>query len=247
MLMMLSQNARAAASDDKFEEFPASMTISIKVLGPAFPNPPQSAPQPQPQPQPPSFPPANYKSPLDTRVTLRLKKVSIRSYLDELTQQSKAEFKLIGDFGECKVTAFMRDVTLREAMQVLLEVKGLTFQGFGNSKGYVVSQRRAGVICPQFEPTKSASGFCKASEDGPISLKCKDGPLSDYAEIVFEQSNVDFILESGIEDFPLTVRLKKATREEALKTISDDDSLTLKQFGSSAAYSISRRSPDGKH
>ena len=39
------------------------------------------------------------------------------------------------------MTAFLQNVTVREALQVLLEIKGLTYQQIGKSNTYVVTQR----------------------------------------------------------------------------------------------------------
>jgi hypothetical protein len=53
-----------------------------------------------------------------------------------------------------RVTAYLHNATVREALQVLLSVKGLTYQGRGGG-GYILSLRKATE--PRFYPLKNLS------------------------------------------------------------------------------------------
>ena len=80
-------------------------------------------------------------APLDTRVSVRVKNVPISTFLDTISAQAKVNFIITEGLETKKVTAFLQNVTVREALQVLLEIKGLTYQQIGRSNTYVVTQR----------------------------------------------------------------------------------------------------------
>jgi type IV pilus secretin PilQ/predicted competence protein len=80
-------------------------------------------------------------APLDTRVTVRVKGVPLATFLDTISAQAKVNFIITEGLEQKRVTAFLQNVTVREALQVLLEIKGLTYQEIGKSNTYVVTQR----------------------------------------------------------------------------------------------------------
>jgi type IV pilus secretin PilQ/predicted competence protein len=85
--------------------------------------------------------PAVSVSPLDTRVTVRVKGAPLSTFLDTISAQAKVNFIITEGLEQKRVTAFLQNVTVREALQVLLEIKGLTYQQIGRSNTYVVTQR----------------------------------------------------------------------------------------------------------
>jgi type II secretory pathway component GspD/PulD (secretin) len=95
----------------------------------------QAAPTPPP-------PPAN---PLDTRIVVRVKNAPLATFLDTISAQAKVNFIITEGLETKRITAFLQNVTVREALQILLEIKGLTYQRIGRSNTYVVSARRADV------------------------------------------------------------------------------------------------------
>lgn len=82
--------------------------------------------------------PAN---PLDTKVTVRVKGASIANFLDTISGQAKVNFIITEGVETKQVTAFLQNVTVREALQVLLEMKGLTYQQIGRTNTYVIAAR----------------------------------------------------------------------------------------------------------
>ncbi|NNN05867.1 MAG: hypothetical protein HKL90_08205 [Elusimicrobia bacterium] len=80
-------------------------------------------------------------APLDTRVTVRVKGVPLATFLDTISAQAKINFIITEGLEEKRVTAFLQNVTVRDALQVLLEIKGLTYQRIGKTNTYVVTQR----------------------------------------------------------------------------------------------------------
>ncbi len=78
---------------------------------------------------------------LDARVTIRVKSAPLASFLDTLSEQAKVNFIITEGLEGKQVTAFLQNVTAREALQILLEIKGLTYRQIGKSNTYVVSPR----------------------------------------------------------------------------------------------------------
>ncbi len=85
--------------------------------------------------------PAAPLSPLESRVTVRVKGAPLTTFLDTISAQSKVSFMVSEGLGSKKVTAFLQNVTVREALQILLEIKGLTYLRIGKSNTYVISER----------------------------------------------------------------------------------------------------------
>ncbi len=80
-------------------------------------------------------------APLDMRVTVRVKGAPLATFLDTISAQAKVNFIITEGLESKLVTAFLQSVTVREALQVLLEIKGLTYQQIGKSNTYVVTPR----------------------------------------------------------------------------------------------------------
>ena len=75
------------------------------------------------------------------RVTVRVKGAPLATFLDTISAQAKVNFIITEGLESKRVTAFLQNVTVREALQVLLEIKGLTYQQIGKSNTYVVTPR----------------------------------------------------------------------------------------------------------
>ncbi len=84
---------------------------------------------------------ASSQAPLDARVTVRVKGAALATFLDTISAQAKVNFIITEGLESKRVTAFLQNVTVREALQVLLEIKGLTYQQIGKSNTYVVTPR----------------------------------------------------------------------------------------------------------
>ncbi|MBI3553308.1 MAG: hypothetical protein HY077_12505 [Elusimicrobia bacterium] len=80
-------------------------------------------------------------SPLDARVTVRVKGAPLATFLDTISAQAKINFIITEGLEAKRVTAFLQNVTVREALQVLLEIKGLSYQQIGKSNTYIVTPR----------------------------------------------------------------------------------------------------------
>lgn len=80
-------------------------------------------------------------SPLDRKVSIRVSNVPISAFLNSITTQAKINFIMSEEFANKKVTASLTRVSVREALDTLLRVHGLTYQRIGKSDSYVVTKR----------------------------------------------------------------------------------------------------------
>ncbi len=81
-------------------------------------------------------------SPLDRKIgPIRLKGAPLSTFLDVVSAQSKVNFIITEGLETKTITVFLRKTTVREALELLLRVKGLTYQRIGKSNTYVVQKR----------------------------------------------------------------------------------------------------------
>ena len=80
-------------------------------------------------------------SPLDRKVTIRVNNVPIGTFLNSISAQSKINFIMGEEFSGKKISASLTNVTVREALDTLLRVQGLTYQRVGKSDSYVITNR----------------------------------------------------------------------------------------------------------
>ncbi|OGS29923.1 MAG: hypothetical protein A2218_12235 [Elusimicrobia bacterium RIFOXYA2_FULL_53_38] len=85
-------------------------------------------------------------SPLDRKIgPIRLKGAPLSTFLDVVSAQSKVNFIITEGLEAKTITVFLRKTTVREALELLLRVKGLTYQRIGKSNTYVVQKRSANM------------------------------------------------------------------------------------------------------
>ncbi len=84
---------------------------------------------------------ADALSPLDRKVTIRVNNVPIGTFLNSISAQSKINFIMGEEFSGKKISASLTNVTVREALDTLLRVQGLTYQRVGKSDSYVITSR----------------------------------------------------------------------------------------------------------
>ena len=84
---------------------------------------------------------ADAVSPLDRKVTIRVNNVPIGTFLNSISAQSRINFIMGEEFSGKKISASLTNVTVREALDTLLRVQGLTYQRVGKSDSYVITNR----------------------------------------------------------------------------------------------------------
>lgn len=78
---------------------------------------------------------------LDRRVTVNVKGATLDRYLSALSAQSRVSFALEPGLEDRRVTAFLKNVTVREALEVVLTLKGLSCRPLRAREAYAVSPR----------------------------------------------------------------------------------------------------------
>jgi type II secretory pathway component HofQ len=79
---------------------------------------------------------------LDARVSIRVKNAPLDQFLASLAAQTKLNFVLADGLENTTVTAFLQDVTAREALEIVLAVKGLTCRRLEEQKTYALAPVR---------------------------------------------------------------------------------------------------------
>jgi len=90
--------------------------------------------------------PALPSNPLDIRVSVRVKDAPLAVFLETISAQAKVNFLISEEVQQKKVTAFLQNVSVREALQMLLEIKGLTYQQIGKSSTYIIAPRSKAAV-----------------------------------------------------------------------------------------------------
>jgi len=81
-------------------------------------------------------------SPLDRKIgPIRLKGAPLTTFLDVISAQSGVSFIVADGVENKNMTVFLRQTTVREALELLLRVKGLTYQRIGRSNTFIVQKR----------------------------------------------------------------------------------------------------------
>lgn len=80
-------------------------------------------------------------NPLERKVSIRVSNVPISAFLNSITTQAQINFIMSEEFANKKVTASLTKVTVREALDTLLRVHGLSYNRIGKSDSYVVTKR----------------------------------------------------------------------------------------------------------
>ena len=79
---------------------------------------------------------------LNKRVSVNVNNMPIGTFLSSIARQSKINFIMDDNrYSDKKVTASLKDVTAKEALDTLLRVQGLTYQRIGKSDNYVITKR----------------------------------------------------------------------------------------------------------
>ncbi|MBI4676676.1 MAG: hypothetical protein HY748_03760 [Elusimicrobia bacterium] len=77
--------------------------------------------------------------PIETRVTIKVKNAPLASYLETISAQAKINFVLADGLDGVRVTAFLNDVTVRDALELLRVTKGLTYRRTGSGGATLIA------------------------------------------------------------------------------------------------------------
>lgn len=182
--------------------------------------------------------------PLDNRLSINLRDGSLEEFFVQVSSQTKLEFGLVQGIGDCRIGAFLNDITVREALQTVLVVAKISYQQLGRSNSYTIVPRMGDrPMCPP-RPKEIAKGKCIAGST-PISVECKDGRLSEFAEDLHIQSGAGLVVWNEALEYPVNVALSKASLKKALKKIRKHKALDVQQVGTKNIFTIALK-PTGE-
>lgn len=81
------------------------------------------------------------KDPLDERVTVKVRDVSLTRFLDAVSQQARVNFIVGEGLAERRVSADLRNVTVRELLDIVASLKGLSWTRIARSNTYMVTRK----------------------------------------------------------------------------------------------------------
>lgn len=166
---------------------------------------------------------------LDTRVDVSVKQAPLGRFLDTISQQSKLNFILSEGLEERKVTAFLHKVTVKEALDVLLKLKGLEY--------YLIAENTY-MVAPKTEKRRSLVIGGGPELDQKVTVDLKGSPLEDFIETLSAQTKVNFVVAEGLEQRKVTAFLKNVKARDALSIILAVKNLSCEKTGENA-YVIS--------
>lgn len=103
-------------------------------------------PTPVAQSQPPKKKKPEKIPPSLAKISVQFADVSLATFLNALSRQTKVNFILSEGLEQKKITAFLDGVTLEEALQVLLGIKGLAYEKIpGKTDTYLITTRKEGA------------------------------------------------------------------------------------------------------
>ncbi len=88
--------------------------------------------------------PIQKKDPLTSgkRITVNIKDMTLNNVLRAISAQTDINFVTKGDLGEIKFTTYLKDVTVLNALEALLEAQGLVYEQVAQSNIVIVKQRK---------------------------------------------------------------------------------------------------------
>ncbi|UPT73347.1 MAG: hypothetical protein M0D55_15935 [Elusimicrobiota bacterium] len=154
-----------------------------------------------------------------------------------MSSKTKLEFILVQGIGDCRVGAYLNDASVREALYAVLVGAKITYQQLGRSNSYTIVPRLGDrPVCPP-KPKEMAKGKCIAGST-PISIECKDGRLSEFAEYLHNQSGVGLVIWNEALEFPVNVNLSNASLKKAIKKIRNHKALDVQQIGTKDIFTF---------
>lgn len=76
--------------------------------------------------------------PLDARVTVNVKNFPMAKFLDTLSAQAKVNFIIRDEVAKKRVTVHLKNVKVREVLEIIAKTKGLTWERIATSNTYVI-------------------------------------------------------------------------------------------------------------
>lgn len=168
----------------------------------------------------------------DARVTVEMRHASLPRYLDALSSQAKLNFILTEGFEDEKVTAFLHEVTVADALDVIRELKTVDYRQIGRGNTYVVARKGSrALIKPEF-----LDGGPEL--DKKVNVLVHDAPLDRFFDELSRQAKVSFAVDETLSEKRITANLKNVTVREALETVAAMKGVLCRKLQGKKVYEI---------
>ncbi|MBI3553835.1 MAG: hypothetical protein HY077_15175 [Elusimicrobia bacterium] len=172
---------------------------------------------------------------LDSRVTIEVRQAPMATFLDTVSAQAKVNFILTEGFEKKRVTAFLHDVTIKEALDVLGQTNGVGYRQVGRSNTYIIAAKDS----PQLRQPEIAGGG--SDLDQRVTIRLKNAPLDQFFESISAQTHLNFALDEGLEGRKVTAFLQNVTVREALEVMLTIKGLSCRKLDDNKTYGIGKK------
>jgi type II secretory pathway component HofQ len=173
---------------------------------------------------------------LYARVSVDVRQAPLANFLDALSAQAKVSFILLDGTEGRQVTAFLHDVTVKDALDVVKEADGIDYRRLGSSDTWFVGPKDSLALR---EPPVIEGG---AVLDQRVTVKVKNAPLSEFLDTLSAQSKINFIMQDGLEGKKVTAFLQNVSVREALEIMLALKGLSCRRFDGKDTYIIVSKS-----
>ena len=150
---------------------------------------------------------------LDAKVSVKVRHAPLHGFLESLSSQAKLNFILAEGLEDRKVTAFLSEVTVREALDSLAELSGVGYRKLSHGGSYLI----APLSSPQLE--LEALKDAGPALAGRVSVALRHAPLSDFAAMLSEQTKANFTVDESVAERSVTAFLENVPAREALEIV----------------------------
>jgi len=172
----------------------------------------------------------------------------VAAVLADVSRQTGLRFDVSPESKGCRMSALLRDINVREFLQILQVTHWLSCQREDARSPFSCSASAERTACPRTSPARPASGTCRPAAGKGLSLECRDGPMSKFAELVFDRTDANILLMGGADEYPVNVQLVDATLDKAMRfgPLGLPKALTYQRIGRSKTYVFSVRKRAGE-
>lgn len=172
---------------------------------------------------------------LNTHVTVDVRQAPLGTFLDTLSAQAKVNFILAGGVEDKKVTAFLHDVSVKDALDVLMEARGIGYRQVARTNTF--------IIAPKDSPEITSPAVIEGGKelDQRVTVRVKNAPIDEFLDTISAQTKMNFIVDEGLEDMKVTAFLQNVTVREALEIVMTIKGLTCKRSDTQQTYMMSKR------
>jgi type IV pilus assembly protein PilQ len=174
---------------------------------------------------------------LAQRVTVDVRQAPLSTFLDSISMQAKVNFILTEGTEQKKVTAFLHDVTVQDALDLVLASRGVAYRQLSRTNTVIVALKDSPAIV---DPPVVTGG---KELDQRVTVRVKNAPLDQFLDTVSAQTKANFVLGEGLDDVRITAFLENVTAREALEIVMTIKGLSCKRVEGRDAYMMSRTVP----